>query len=332
MKTTIRKSGFTLIELLIVIGLIAALAAVLLPSLMGDRDAALRNIDKYNQAGTLRTLRQYEAMTGNLPNGLHTGLMTDAAAATTMQGVSSTFTTNFAKGSVVALTDTDIAALENIGITELAYGVGKPDGHDLDEALGYSELSTTTNVISLPILDETKLWKDKNGNALSFNGKGAHYLGHEGYTKIIPLFITPTAQWEAEGKNWVKGFSVGMDIPATTPLPESEHFPYYIAYVGIQAGYEVKVVKTGTAPDIHVHGWAINEAGAVSMLEDEMEEDGFTTGTFNPTTITFTDGVASTVYTATDTTTTTYTFTLEFHEGEAKLLGTSSPDCIVTNP
>ncbi|MDR2761922.1 MAG: type II secretion system GspH family protein, partial [Planctomycetaceae bacterium] len=41
MKKTIKFAGFTLIELLIVIGLLAALASVLLPSLMGSREDAL---------------------------------------------------------------------------------------------------------------------------------------------------------------------------------------------------------------------------------------------------------------------------------------------------
>jgi prepilin-type N-terminal cleavage/methylation domain-containing protein len=339
MSKTIRKSGFTLIELLIVIGLLAALAAVLLPSLMGDRDAALNSVDKYNQAGTLRTLRQYEAFTGNLPNGLHTGLMQDDGTAdsdgnTIMPGVSSTFTANVTKGSVTTLSQDDADALEAIGITELAYGHGEPDGHDLDEALGYAEVSALPSVIVLPttVVD---LWEDKNGKPLTFNGKGVHYLGHEGY-KVIPLFIAPTAEWEAEGgKLWVKGFKTGMDIPATSPLPESGEFPYYIAYIGIKSGYEINYTKAGddadTAPAIHLHIWAASESAAVTMVNAELAAAAATGGTFS-TISAFTNNTATATFAPTSGDPTTYTFTLTYHKAEVELLGTSNPDCVVTNP
>ena len=48
------RGGFTLIELLIVIGLLAALAALVLPKLSADRKKALAGIDDYNEAGTAR--------------------------------------------------------------------------------------------------------------------------------------------------------------------------------------------------------------------------------------------------------------------------------------
>ena len=80
--------GFTLIELLIVIGLLGALTALVLPSLTADREEALGSICDYNQAGTVRTLRQFASMMGHYPNQFHTGLYTETA--TTKGAVGST--------------------------------------------------------------------------------------------------------------------------------------------------------------------------------------------------------------------------------------------------
>lgn len=90
------RRGFTLIEPLIVIGLLGALAALVLPSMMADREKALEKICDYNNAGTLRVLKQYQAFTGNLPDGLHTGLKvaTGAASSDKMDGMPSAQVTN----------------------------------------------------------------------------------------------------------------------------------------------------------------------------------------------------------------------------------------------
>ncbi|NMA45119.1 MAG: type II secretion system protein GspG, partial [Lentisphaerae bacterium] len=56
----VMRSQFTLIELLIVIGLLGALTALILPSLMADREEALGDVCDYNQAGTVRVLKQFK--------------------------------------------------------------------------------------------------------------------------------------------------------------------------------------------------------------------------------------------------------------------------------
>ena len=68
------KSGFTLIELLIVIGLLGALVALVLPALTGSREEALAAVDDYNQTGTLRTPTLYVNLYGVLPSDMHTRL------------------------------------------------------------------------------------------------------------------------------------------------------------------------------------------------------------------------------------------------------------------
>jgi prepilin-type N-terminal cleavage/methylation domain-containing protein len=57
-KTVKTKGGFTLIELLIVIGLLGALTALILPRLAADHEEAMGDVCDYNQAGTVRVLTQ----------------------------------------------------------------------------------------------------------------------------------------------------------------------------------------------------------------------------------------------------------------------------------
>jgi prepilin-type N-terminal cleavage/methylation domain-containing protein len=344
MTKTIKKSGFTLIELLIVIGLLAALAAVMLPNLMGDREKALQGIDAYNAAGTLRTLRQYQAVTGGqLPNGLHTGLQTSSGTAL-MAGLSSTFSNNLETADIVQLTQIEVDALKNIGITKLAYGTGDPQGHNEDGVFGYTSLTTASNVISITRHfddDESNLWSNNEGTPMTFNGKGFHYLGHEGYTQIIPLFVAPTAEWIPKDSTWVKGFEVGMDVPPRSPVL-SDAFPYFIAYIGLRGGFEITFSsQTGSGSVEHAHRWysTLSEAqDALSdLLGDGAEEvgaewdiagttwvsnDGITTGTVDYTAGSGgTPNNGSVVVTITD------------HSAlEAVLLGTSTPNCTSMNP
>jgi prepilin-type N-terminal cleavage/methylation domain-containing protein len=339
--TTIKNSGFTLIELLIVIGLLAALAAVLLPTLMGDRDAALNSIDKYNGAGTLRTLRQYEAMTGKLPNGLHTGL-TAASSGTVMSNVSTVFKANLAasgtsgEGGIDTLSIDEAKALSEIGLTHLAYSTGEPNEHTIEETLGYVKVASGISVITLS--DDWTYTPAGSEDAveMSFNGKGPHYLEHEGYSKVIALFVAPTAQWNAAGTGWVKGFSVGMDVPATSPLPESDTFPYYIAYVGIQQGWaasdDVKSTGTVAIPHNPAPGEA-DESDLVDAIKTLYSGTNYSGDTW-----TWDNSVSgvligeNTASSGTSTEGATVTYSLYYINPTARLLGTSNPDCVVTNP
>ncbi|MDR1959651.1 MAG: prepilin-type N-terminal cleavage/methylation domain-containing protein [Planctomycetaceae bacterium] len=331
MKTfkTTQKSGFTLIELLIVIGLLAALASVLLPALMGDRTAALTNICDYNQAGTLRTLRQYEAFTsGKLPNGLHSGLV--SSTGTDFMDLPAAFKKNLT-GSVEALTGNEVAALNSIGITELAYGSGDPDGHEIEESLGYKTLEAGDNVIIC-----TEDWVDDANNPYSFNGKGLHYLlDHDSYTKVIPVFITPTTDWtSSQSGNWVKGFNVSMDIAGSCPVPDDVEFAYYVAYIGIRgegtASYRSKIATALDHNGVSAPAPASKTAATEALLQTAITTavNGATdwaAGTWSD------DGVMTATYdNGTVTGTVTYTTTLD--PPQAHLLGTSCPECGITNP
>jgi prepilin-type N-terminal cleavage/methylation domain-containing protein len=319
-KKNVKNSGFTLIELLIVIGLLAALAAVLLPLLGGDRDKALANIDKYNKAGTLRTLRQYEAVTGGkLPNGMHTGL-TDTTGSTLME-VPERFRTN-AAGSVEALTADDIDALNSAGITKLAYGKGDKTATDSATILGYEDLVVGDNVIVA-----TSAWQDEDGNTLTFNGKTIADLNGEGYLKIINLFVTPTADWNASGKGWVEGFNVKMDIPGTCPIPD-EAFSYYTAFIGIMpkdtAYYSVSSSGDGTPPE-PTSKTAVDESTLQIDIDSAITGDWSWVGSW-------TDGTRTALYSnGGQTGSATYTVKLT-EESKAVLIGSSCPEHGVTNP
>jgi prepilin-type N-terminal cleavage/methylation domain-containing protein len=313
--TNMKKSGFTLIELLIVIGLLAALAAVLLPTLMGDRQTATESICNYNQAGTLRTLRQYEAMTsGKLPSGLHTGLNSDATSY--MTGMPAGFTRNLS-GAITAYTTTldsaEQTALSNVGITKLAYGEGNP-AQTGDVALGYNSVGSLT----LPVMQVKSTWLDDGDSPYSFNGKGIDALAAEGYKKVIALFITPTTDWEAsESQGWVKGFSVKLDVPGKCPVPVDADFAYYVAYIGLQTGgYNVKFtpINSATLPG-NLPTWSENDSVDPDDLPSGYEFDGdgdlVVTGD--------TTKLASVAYEV-------------FGSPKAVLLGTSCPECGITNP
>jgi prepilin-type N-terminal cleavage/methylation domain-containing protein len=336
MKKTYKFAGFTLIELLIVIGLLAALAAVLLPSLTGSKEEALAGLDKYNAAGTLRTLRQYEAITGLVPNGLHTGLEATNSTATNLMDVTAAYSANASQlGSVVALTPGDVKALQSIGITKLAYGKGDPDNSDPDLALGYEDVVTGINVVTL-----TEDWVGEDG-PITFNGKGFDALQAEGYSKIINLFISPTADWSARGNGWAKGFSVKMDVPGTCPIVDEE-FSYYTVFIGLKSeGYvDLTATSGGTyAPSVTVPATASDLATAKAAIEalvgsglalDTDYGGAWATG-WNDVV-----GTSTRVFNTRDGTDNgTVSFTITTHtggDGTATLLGTSCPEHGVTNP
>jgi prepilin-type N-terminal cleavage/methylation domain-containing protein len=315
-----KKSGFTLIELLIVIGLLAALAAVLLPSLMGTREDALAGICSYNQAGTLRTLRQYEAITGELPNGMHTGLAkTDGTETMALPPAFKDNLTQYSEGSyLTSLEGFELKALNDIGITQVAYGAGDPKGATSDEKLGYS--SVTESSTSLKFISVKDGWL-ADGNPFSFNGKTMSVLRDEGFAKIITLFVTPTTNWSGSGTGWVKGFGVKMDIPGTCPIPNEEatEFAYYVAYIGLRSGYKVSYsVPEGRSFSGTLPTWSDADADTFSY-----------DGTETYAAVNDSEGTKGTI---TDGGNVVANVTFTEIPGEAVLIGTSCPECGITNP
>jgi hypothetical protein len=284
---------------------------------MGTREDALEGICSYNQAGTLRTLRQYETMTGQLPNGMHTGLVDSDSAAASMK-LPPAFQDNLKLGAYhYELTTEDANALKSIGITTLAYGPGNPKGTTNDDVLGYQTVEAGKNVIEV-----SNEWVSDD-NPFTFNGRTINTLKSlNGYRHIIALFITPTADWSAKGSSgWVKGFNVGMDIPGTCPIPNDEgtEFAYYVAYVGLRGvGFTVTyTAEPSQSIPANMPEWSAVDTG----LKDA---DGSDLDLPTDVTITGTDVMNNGTKVA--------TLSYKPAVSDAALVGTSCPECGITNP
>ncbi len=129
------RKNFSLIELLIVIGIMGALAALILPAFSDSETAAKDTACDYNQAGTLRYLTMFRAANGVYPSGFHTGAndMTatqtlrepDDGDATTTEGSALTTCAEYNFGTASAATALDanmVSSLQNAGIVTLASG------------------------------------------------------------------------------------------------------------------------------------------------------------------------------------------------------------------
>lgn len=118
------QRGFTLIELLIVIGLLGALTALVLPSLSAVRTEAISSINSYNVAGPLRFLLQCKQITNNYPTYLHTGYV-DSDGTYAMPGLPYGGGKNLEdRGGSSVLSETEAESLAEAGITDLCFGPG----------------------------------------------------------------------------------------------------------------------------------------------------------------------------------------------------------------
>jgi hypothetical protein len=280
-------------------------------------------------------------MTGSLPDGLHTGLKDVSASAVTdlMGGMPSAFTTNVtAYGKIDVLTSAEANGLKKFGINNLAYGSGNTDAVSDSELLGYETVQGGVAVISVQ-----DGWLSEE-DAFTFNGKSIKRLTTtDGYSKIIPLFLTQVTDWDAhKSKGWVKGFSVKLEIAGKCPIPEETDFAYYIAYVGLIASNGYKVTYSISSTD--TTNTALPEVGTSGVdLAEFVSSNSGTNGEAQTSDITqaalgldsawtYTDGSnTATVTHGNGTATITFTFT-KVTEGEATLLGTSCPECGITNP
>ncbi|MDR0363318.1 MAG: type II secretion system GspH family protein [Planctomycetota bacterium] len=253
------QKGFTLIELLIVIGLLGALTALVLPSLSADREKALADVCDYNQAGTLRTLQQYYDIYGVFPNNLHIGL-DDAAGGVAVPGLPAAQATNMAITPTV-LTQPHVDSLLEAGITKVAYDYG------------YNLAAVGTTLEVTPV----SAWVNDTGtDPITFNGitvpeyEAGKTTANEDLNKgvggrMVCFWITPTADWENhKGKvnanlDWTKGaVDLKVSLPGQCPIPvnnlaadDTPDFSYYMAYILAfdkdSSGNTVKAKLIGTS-------------------------------------------------------------------------------------
>jgi prepilin-type N-terminal cleavage/methylation domain-containing protein len=238
-----RKSGFTLIEMLIVIGLLGALTALILPALSADRREALMDISDYNKAGTVRVLKQYKGITGQYPADMHSGLVAYASGATgnRMPGMQKSMAFNVSDGtgsppakpaSIQQLTQTMVDSLAAAGITSLCY----------DSGLNSRPLAAGDYVVmSCNTAGEQWLHKDfspgvgGSGNPpkgkITFDGRTLDVWvtdmnGGTNNGVVVVCWVTPTTNWEAgsgDNNDWTKGnVEIGIDLPGQAPVPTED--------------------------------------------------------------------------------------------------------------
>lgn len=219
-------SGFTLIELLIVIGLLGALVALVLPALTGSREEALASVDDYNQAGTLRTLTQYVNLYGVLPSDMHTGLNADATFTTAadLMDLPPEAVDNYLRpGSAVQLTALQAQSLVDGGMAGMAYG----DGLNVLDTEADRWVARVTND-----------WEQEDGEPFTFRGRTLEDLDVEGGSAdgiLVALFVTPTIDWESghgSDADWSGGnMKLDIKLEGKCPIVVDEEFIYFNAFV-----------------------------------------------------------------------------------------------------
>ncbi len=246
-KTCAKRQSFTLIELLIVIGLLGALTALILPSMRGARHDAVELISDYNQAGTARTLVQYRSLYNQLPNQMHTGLVAenagdgDAFEADDLMDLPPDAVANLGRaGSRAELSNANIRSLNRVGITALAYGDGYnivdlPDISGVDFGTAAAQAGSTLFLATLH-----DAWEPEGGGAWTFRGRIPSDIADDTADEmIIALFIAPTMDWETNRPidDWSQGeLQLTIELEGKCPVPADSDFRYYMAFLKVHGG------------------------------------------------------------------------------------------------
>lgn len=262
-KKTGRKC-FSLIELLIVIGIMGALAALILPHFSDSESSAKDAVCDYNQAGTLRYLNMFKAANGVYPSGFHTGLAEDGSV---LDNLTVAATHNFTNASTLHnLTETEIKSLTNAGIVKLAYdktGLASnlSAGEENEGTVTGASVVRTVNTGSPYWTEEMTADGTVNatGAALTFRGASLSDIAALGaattydsatFTNttipvgaagnfrsssepsfvIVPMFVAPTVDWDhyyTDGENDSK---ISIALAGKCPWGDAGTARYYITF------------------------------------------------------------------------------------------------------
>ncbi|MFW5803262.1 MAG: type II secretion system protein [Verrucomicrobiota bacterium] len=236
-----KRNSFTLIELLIVIGLLGALTALILPTLSANRSKAIKDVCDYNKAGAARALKQYENIVGAYPADMHNGLDGTGDEAEAMEGHASPQTERMVDNiddTRHALTEDQADSLKAAGITSICSGTG----------LNSTEVAEDINVAVASADDGSNAWGGGGKPEITFDGvlisdwaegtDGPSWNDDTG--PVVVLWIAPTVDWSVGGgdnNDWSKGnVELAIDMEGKCPVPTESTdggdptFGYYMAY------------------------------------------------------------------------------------------------------
>jgi prepilin-type N-terminal cleavage/methylation domain-containing protein len=261
------KQGFSLIELMIVVVIIGALTAIILPQFsMSETEAKDAGCDASNY-GTLRQMVNFKSVNGVYPSRLHTGFEDATAADTVAMGatdgsaLADVTAYNLTNETVVATLNEgqadsliaagiDYLAAGGFGVnavfTPVASGVAvrsinqdwyegfHDDGSaDTDTAITINGLPIFTYASSDPQLDYEV--GDAIGDLDDVNGI------------VVPLFAAPTADWD---RAVVDGASMESKVSVAQAggcpwLEAGDEFRYYITFFKVfDNGDAAKLIGT----------------------------------------------------------------------------------------
>ncbi len=240
-KNRVKRQSFTLIELLIVIGLLGALTTLILPTLSANREEALGDVCDYNQAGSVRVLKQYENIVGGYPADLHTGLQGTDATAVAMEGLPDAQTDHM----ITDIADTRHALTTNQATSLSAAGIGSVCS---GTGLNSTAVAEDVNVAAACAVDGSNAWLDDGGVEMTFDGidisDWATATGTPSWDAsagpVVCLYVAPTVNWSAgsgDNNDWSKGdVELAIDMEGQCPIPtaaasgDEVSFAYYMAY------------------------------------------------------------------------------------------------------
>ncbi|NCC53433.1 MAG: type II secretion system protein [Spartobacteria bacterium] len=264
-KSKKNKGGFTLIELLIVIGLLGALTALILPRLSADREEAMGDVCDYNQAGTVRVLKQFNQITGEYPADMHNGMTAAVGAPDAMPGLPDAqdihMVTNIAT-TRLALSTNQAESLKAAGITSIC------------STTGLSRTTVAADVVVAQACSETGTnpWFDDSDPAVEMTFDGidisdwATATGTPSWDTsagpVVCLWVAPTTDWSKKGdggnKDWSKGnVEIGLDMAGQCPIPTAgldgePDFAYYMAYFKVYNDGSAARMIGSTCPECGV--------------------------------------------------------------------------------
>ncbi|MBN2642010.1 MAG: type II secretion system protein [Victivallales bacterium] len=248
------RKNFSLIELLIVIGIMGALTALILPQFQSAEEDAKDTGCDYNNSGTLRYVSMFKAVNGVYPSGFHTGLGGTAAASTVYgtddddPGIDPTCANLTEACSIALLDDTTnkyLTSMKKAGIVKVA--VADEAAADID---GVQVATITGNWFE----DNVGGTGDNPTDTLTFQGKsftewmaaGTAPDGKDGI--LVPLFAATTMDWDNyynENGDAVGESKVSIALPGKCPWPEDGKLRFYICFFKAYAdGSPAKLIGT----------------------------------------------------------------------------------------